>query len=207
MKAEILTLPVGMLQTNCYLVFDRKKQAVVIDPGDKADKILKQIERLGLQVQAVLLTHAHFDHMLAAPAILQQTGAKLYVPELEASALQSPRTSLLSIVRPPADFSLRADTLLSEGASVQVGEMTFQVWHTPGHTVGSSCYLLEDTLFSGDTVFYHDIGRTDLPGGSMQQMRQSLARILAWPTDLHILPGHGEATTLEQEREYLKVYL
>lgn len=207
MKAEILTLPVGMLQTNCYLVYDSKKQAAVIDPGDHADTILEQIEKRGLQVQAVLLTHAHFDHMLAAPAILKQTGAKLYVPEMDGPALQSPRTSLLSMVRPPADFALTPDRLLAEGDTVQVGEMTFQVWHTPGHTVGSSCYLLEDTLFSGDTVFYHDIGRTDLPGGSMQQMRQSLARILSWPTDLHILPGHGEPTTLDQEREYLKVYL
>lgn len=211
----IRTLPVGPLQANCYLVYDESGDGVVIDPGGEADRLLLAIRGRGIRVGAVLLTHAHVDHMAAADAVLRETGAPLLVHEADAPALSDP-TRNLSAVFPElcggALPALCADSLLRDGDTVKAGTLCFTVLHTPGHTPGSCCYLLDlaeppetppgnglyvggHVLFSGDTLFSGGCGRTDFPGGSEREMRRSLRRLSELPHVYTVYPGHGGETT------------
>ena len=197
---EIRTLPVGQLDTNCYIVWEADGQAVVIDPGAQAGRILDEADAAGVRVRAVLLTHVHFDHILAAREIMNATGAELLVPAGDEPALTSPARSLLARFLPGCRYDLQADRLLADGDTVTVGGLTLTVMHTPGHTPGSSCFLCENVLFSGDTLFRFSMGRTDFPGGSFQDMKESLDRLVALPGDYTVLPGHDAATTIAEER-------
>lgn len=197
---EIRILPVGELQTNCYVAYEADKQAVVIDPGAQAADILDTVRRDGLTVAYVLLTHVHFDHIEAAGELLKATGAKLLVPAEDEAALTSPVLSLTSLFRPGARCDLRADRVLRDGDEVTAGALTLRVMHTPGHTPGSSCYCGDGALFSGDTLFAGSAGRTDFPGGDAPALRRSLERLAALPGDCKVYPGHGDTTTLEAER-------
>lgn len=197
---EYLCLPVGQLQANCYLVWDENCNAVMIDPGDEADRLLRIVNKRGLSLSAVLLTHAHFDHMMAVNAVKAETGAPVMVHAAEEPALTDERINLSSMVGTP--YRTTADRLLQDGETIKVGNLTFTVVHTPGHTVGSCCYLMGNLLFSGDTLFADSIGRTDFPGGSMTVMQQSLAKLCTYPDPIGVLSGHGEATTLGREKLY-----
>ncbi len=200
---ECLTLTVGQLGTNCYLVWGAKKRAAVIDPGDEAERILAAAQAHGLTVEAVLLTHLHIDHFLALPALLQQTGARFVLPLEEAAALDDVARNLMNWLVPQARFSLpRPTETVGEGDTVAVGDVSFTVWHTPGHTAGSSCYLCEDTLFCGDTLFERSVGRCDLPSGDGAVLADTLARFATMSQDLRLLPGHGAATTLFEEQKH-----
>lgn len=162
---EIRTLPVGQLNTNCYIVYEADRQAVVIDPGAQAQRILDEAEKAGVRVRAVLLTHVHFDHLLAAREVMNATGAELLVPAGDEPALTSPMRSLLSMFLPGCRYDLQADRLLADGDTVTAGQLTLTVMHTPGHTPGSSCYIGDGVIFSGDTLFAGGAGRIDFPGG------------------------------------------
>ncbi len=191
-----LRIPVGAYQANCCIVYDEHGHAAVIDPGDEAPTILAHIRRLSLTVEAILLTHAHFDHMGAAAAVQRVTGAPLYVHAEDERALTDPAYSVMPIAEP-----LAADHLLQDGDAVSVGDMTFTVMHTPGHTRGSVCYRCEDVLFAGDTLFAGSIGRTDFNGGDMGAMRQSLRRLCALPDEWRVVSGHGEDTAIGYEKQ------
>ncbi len=195
---EYLCLPVGQLQANCYLVWDEDRNAVMIDSGDEADRLLRIIGKRGLSLSAILLTHAHFDHMMAVNAIKDETGAPVMVHAAEEPALTDERINLSAMIGIP--YRTAADRLLQDGETVTVGKLSFTVIHTPGHTVGSCCYRFGDVLFSGDTLFADSIGRTDFPGGSMTVMQQSLAKLCTYPDTLNVLSGHGEATTIGIEK-------
>ncbi len=195
---EYLCLPVGQLQANCYLVWDEDRNAVMIDPGDEADRLLRIIDKRGLSLQAILLTHAHFDHMMAVNAMKEETGAPVMIHQAEAPAMTDERINLSAMVGTP--YRATADRLLQDGETITVGNLTFTVIHTPGHTVGSCCYRIGDLLFSGDTLFADGIGRTDFPGGSMTVMRQTLANLCDYPDHISVLSGHGEATTIGIEK-------
>lgn len=211
----IRTYAVGPLQANCYLVYDEQGDGVVIDPGGEPDRLLAAIAGSGMRTAAVLLTHAHIDHLAAADAVLRETGAPLWLHEADAPALADPHRNLAAVFptlcggTPPA---LHADRLLRDGDAVEAGGLRLTVLHTPGHTPGSCCYLLDlpdvpDTsprggryvgghaLFSGDTLFADGYGRTDFPGGSEREMRQSLRRLFALPHAYTVFPGHGGETT------------
>ncbi len=188
--------PVGAYSANCCLVLDANGNTAVIDPGDEAERILAHAREFSLTVRAVLLTHAHFDHMGAAAALQRATGAPLYVHEADARGLCDPRYSVLPVGDPP-----HADRLLQDGDTVTVGSLTFTVLHTPGHTTGSVCYRCENVLFAGDTLFAGSIGRTDFAGGDMTAMRQSLRRLSELPDELSVVPGHGEETTIGYEKQ------
>ena len=190
---EIRTLPVGQLDTNCYIVWEADGQAVVIDPGAQAGRILDEADAAGVRVRAVLLTHVHFDHILAAREIMNATGAELLVPAGDEPALTSPARSLLAMFLPGCRYDLQADRLLADGDTVTVGGLTLTVMHTPGHTPGSSCYI-------GDTLFAGGAGRTDFPGGDEAALRRSLKRLAALEGDYRVFPGHEESTTLQRER-------
>lgn len=192
---EYFRLPVGSYQANCYLVFDKQKNAVVIDPGAEPERLLRCIREHELCVKVILLTHAHFDHMMAVAEIQQATGAPLWLHEAEVSALSDDRRSMV-----PVPYPLTAQRLLHDGEEFAVGGLPFTVLHTPGHTEGSVCYLCSGTLFSGDTFFAGGgVGRTDFVGGSSAALWHSLERLSSLPPSTRVAAGHGEETTIAAE--------
>ncbi len=187
---QILTVTGGMLQTNCYLVWNEgAKDCVVIDPGFEATEILVQLRAQGKKVAAILLTHGHFDHVGGVKALAEETGCKVY---LHKEDLGLPTQMTAGIIS--------ATDYYGEGDVLQLAGLRLQVLHTPGHTPGSVCLQCENVIFTGDTLFAGSCGRTDFPGGSYTQMRESLNRLATLPGDFHVLSGHGQPTTLEAER-------
>ena len=190
---NIITMQVGTIRTNCYILTDEDtKQAAVIDPGDDAQKILAKIQEEGVEVRYLLLTHGHYDHTTAVPELHQALPeAKIYIHQADANSRLFPLAGQVD------------DLLLySDGDTLPLGSLTIQVLHTPGHSPGSVSLLVGDTLFSGDTLFCSSMGRTDLPGGSHEQIMASLRRLGQLEGNLKVLPGHEWATTLDREREY-----
>ncbi len=196
---EIAILPVGPLQANCYILSDGGKNAVVIDPGGEAPRILAEIRKRELRIQYILLTHVHFDHMMAATEVREATGAPLLVPKEDADALADPRRSLVGML-PVAGTVPTPDRLLTEGERIGEGELTLTVLATPGHTPGSVCYRGDGILLTGDTLFAGSVGRTDFPGGDGTALRRSLRRLSNLEGEYTVLPGHGPETSLETER-------
>ena len=193
---RILPLPVGPLEANCYIVWEDSTPAVVIDPGGQPDVILTELVNRGLTLSVILLTHAHFDHILAAPALQEESGAPVWIHRLDADGVKKPLGPLaLSPNRPPNDLRL-----LEDGQVLTVGTLPFSIRHTPGHSPGSCCIVCQNAIFSGDTLFSGDIGRVDLPGGSPSDMRRTLADIAAWTGEYDVYPGHGESTALAREQ-------
>ena len=188
---EILATKLGMIQTNCYLVGTEQKNAVIIDPGDNAQKILSLLEEKGWTLQKILLTHGHFDHVGSAAELKEQWHARLWCEKADLGGGQF--------------FPLQAaDSGYEEGGVVKVDEMEFTAWHTPGHTPGSVCLLCGQYLFTGDTLFAGSVGRTDLPGGSTRQMNESLRKLagLPIPEEAQVLPGHGDLSTFGEELKH-----
>jgi glyoxylase-like metal-dependent hydrolase (beta-lactamase superfamily II) len=212
----IRTLEVGMLRTNCYLVAseeahevadgtrpfaDGRSPAAVLDPGGDPDAILAAVDELGAVVSMILLTHFHFDHIMAVPEILRETGASLAIHEAEADLLARP-PALFRFARPDTP-GLTADRLLRDGDEVTVGGSVLQVIHTPGHSPGGvSFYSAEQgAVFCGDVLFAQGVGRTDFPGSSGAQLVRSIReRLFALPDDTVVYPGHGPSTTIGRER-------
>ncbi|MDR0381545.1 MAG: MBL fold metallo-hydrolase [Oscillospiraceae bacterium] len=195
---QVETLVVGHFSENCYLVWEEASgPAVVIDPGGQPERILEALRREELTLAQILITHAHFDHFLGAPALQRATGAPVYVHRLDRDGIVAPgrRYGLPLSYRPPED--VRA---VEDGTRLTTGTMTFTYRHTPGHSRGACMIVCGDTIFSGDTLFAGDVGRVDLPGGDAEDMRRSLAQIAAWPDGGDVYPGHGEATTLAREQ-------
>ncbi len=198
----VATLPVGMIQTNCYIAGCPETRAgAVIDPGGNPERILAEVGRHGLTLKYVLNTHAHFDHTDANGAIVRATGAKLALHPLDLPLLKASGGATLFGLK--ADPSPIPDLELHDGDELEVGTLRFQVLHTPGHTPGHVCFYeeAEGVLFDGDVLFHRSIGRTDLPGGSYQQMMASIRRVLfALPNETVVYSGHGPATTIGDER-------
>ncbi len=195
-------LSVGQLAVNCYIVADEdSKEAVIIDPGSAAERILKVVKENELKVKYIINTHGHADHISANQEILTETGAKLLIHQDDIEFLQNSELNLSPLIGQGEELaSIKADRALEEGDSIKCGKLNFTVIHTPGHTPGSICLKLEQILFSGDTIFANGVGRTDFPGGSYQELRKSLAKILKFKEDLKLCPGHGLESTLDKVR-------
>ena len=189
---NIHTIPLGLLQTNCYILRkDDSPACVVIDPGQQPQPLLAYLQETGLTVEAILLTHGHFDHVGGVRTLVAETDAPVYLNEAD-------------LTLPPrmTDGPLYYTDTIKEGSHLELAGIAFDVISTPGHTPGSVCFLTEDCLFSGDTLFACGCGRTDFPGGSSRDMLQSLQRLAAISQDLRVFPGHGESTTLAREKQY-----
>ena len=195
------TLCLGELDTNCYIIWDDNRVAMVVDPADEAEKILAVIEAERLSVSAVVLTHVHFDHLLAAEEVCAATGAPLYVGRGDEDALTDSVRNLSGVFQMCAPVSLKADRLLCDGDELTVGDLSFTVLETPGHTPGCICLIGEGVLFAGDTLFYDSIGRVDFPGSDVPSMLASLRRLATLPAELMVYSGHGPATTIGREVE------
>ncbi len=192
---------VGDLGTNCYIVCSSDGHAVIIDPAANADKICLYVKGNNITVDSVLLTHAHFDHILAVSAVCEAVGAPLCVGAADASMLADPQRNLSGLVMPQCPVALTADRLLREGDTILFGDAVLTVMETPGHTPGGVSYVGDGVLITGDTLFAGSIGRTDLPGGDMTLLRRSLARLASLDGDYVIYPGHGETSTLMYEKQ------
>ena len=188
---QVLTITGGSLYTNCYMAWGEGDKCVLIDPGFDAQQILEQCRAQGKQVEAILLTHGHFDHVGGVKGVATETGCKVYIHKAD---LEIPNRMTLGTV-PYTDY-------YEDGDVLELAGLTLRVLHTPGHTPGSVCLLCGDVMFSGDTLFAGTCGRTDLPGSSPKQMWQSLARLAALEENYQVLPGHGEGSTLSMEKRY-----
>ena len=197
---KILTLPLGSYQTNTYIVYDDAgSTCCIIDPGYFPRVILEEVSRLGLTVDAILLTHGHFDHVGAVKEIVKETGCKLWMQESDWSQRKNPVTAYFY---PIANCTFTEVQFCEEGKEIAAGGLTFRVLETPGHTWGSVCYLCENALFSGDTLFEASCGRTDLPGGDWDTIEKSLHRLAEIEENHTVYPGHGGSTTLAFEKRY-----
>ncbi len=192
---------VGAVQTNCYLAYDEQTlEAFLVDPGDDAPRLLRAIGELGLSLRYILLTHGHFDHVMAVPALLRETGAQLvasHVARLDDAEACGFRAFRIAEFTP-----LTADITVKDGDTLRAAGETLRFLETPGHTPGGVCIRAGDVLFSGDTLFAGSCGRCDLPGGDYAAILKSLARLAELPGELRVLPGHGEATTIAAERAH-----
>ena len=196
---------VGELMTNCYIIENEEtKEVLIVDPGDDASGIAESIEERGEKPVAILLTHAHSDHIMAVPSLREiYSGLPVYIGEIEVPLLaDGERNNPFG-----TSEGMTADHTVKEGDILDLAGFAIKVLHTPGHTAGSVCYYFEEekVLAAGDTLFYHSYGRTDLPTGSGKAMFFTLKRLIhELPEDVQVLPGHGRATTIGFEKKVKK---
>jgi len=197
----LIRLIVGPLQVNCFILADEKtREAVVIDPGDDAQEILKIIRNKDLKVKYLVNTHGHFDHVGANKALKEATGAELLIHEADAplmasAPMQSRAFGMNSVASPQADRHLK------HGDVINAGEISLKVLHTPGHSSGGISLLEQGMVFTGDSLFAGSIGRTDLPGGDLMTLLRSIkTNLMTLPDDTKVFCGHGPASTIGEER-------
>ncbi len=200
MKAEAAR--VGLLGTNFYIVTDDKTgESAVIDPGADYSELEKYTD--GKNIKFILITHGHYDHVFGVAELKRRTGAQIVIGEDDAENLYNSDKCNSGMHFPVIQEPAHADITVKDGDIIKLGDIEFKVLTTPGHSPGSVCYILEDekVIFSGDTLFYHSIGRTDFSTSVPQKMRASLKKLAELDGNYDVYPGHGPATTLDEERK------
>lgn len=199
MEYKIMKLVVGELQENCFILFDENKDAFVVDPGGSSENIIEAIDKNELNIKYILLTHGHFDHVGAVAALVKKYKAPVYMSKEDRAFLESPkevRASAFGMQIEAADV----DVFVKEGDEIPFSEGTIKVIETPGHTLGSVCYLFENYLFAGDTLFNGSIGRTDFPESDHSLMIESLKKLKKLDDEIYVLSGHGPESQISYEK-------
>ena len=196
----IKRVTVGPFESNCYIVgSESPKDGMIIDPGADAKEILKNVNGLGLDIKLILLTHGHIDHIDAVMGVKEATGAELAIHSADTQFIEGHHVDALfgfSYPKLPP-----ADRLVKGGDTIDIGDLRFLVLHTPGHTLGGICLLGHGVVFTGDTLFNYGIGRTDFPGGSYDQLLNSIhTKLMVLPDSTVVYPGHGPESTIGAER-------
>ena len=198
----IKTLYLGVCMTNCYIVSGDNKNCIVIDPASDGDIICSEISKNQLELTAIFLTHGHFDHIYAIPYLIEKyPEARVYVHKDEEKYLKDTSLNLSPMFGENFVYTGTVKCL-TDGDIVTECGLEFSVMHTPGHTEGSVCYIAEDSIFSGDTLFASTVGRTDFPLGSFPTLLSSLKKLKALEKDYNVYPGHNAATTLNREKRF-----
>lgn len=201
----INTYVAGPVQANNYLVVDEvSKEAILIDCSDYVTEIIDYVKENDLTVKYFLLTHGHFDHVLGINRMNEVLGAKVYVHKGDKEQVVNTRSVMMMFGLPTEGVeNPKITATLSDAGELTLGNQVIKVIETPGHTPGGVCYLIGDCLFSGDTLFHGTIGRTDLPGGSFQQIKHSVKDVLfTLDENIKVYPGHGEPTSIGYEKKF-----
>ncbi len=202
-EIKVGCLAMGVLDTNTYFLHkDGEYDCIIIDPACDGEMLVTKLREKGLTIKAIILTHAHFDHIMGVEGILKLNKVPVYGGKKDVPVFLDPELNQGYRIR--KNVSVTIDKELSEGDVVDISGMKFRVYETPGHTAGGICLHFEEDklLFSGDTLFMESCGRTDFETGSASDMRESIARLLELPEDTKVYPGHGEFTTIEHEKKY-----
>ena len=203
-QIEIKSMTLGMVATNCYLIINKEtKEALLIDPADNALRISNVIEENVCTLKAILLTHGHFDHIMALNELKKRYNVPVYAHEEEEDVLKQSSLNMSGMIG--QIYTTQADIYVKDGEHLKLAGMDIIVLHTPGHTKGGVCYYLpeEKVLMSGDTLFHCSIGRTDFPTGSMSQLVRSVKeQLFVLPDDVQVYPGHDSVTSIGYEKQY-----
>lgn len=204
MNLAIRMMVLGPVQTNCYfLINEDTKEVLIVDPADRAQKIIEWINSEGLKPVAILLTHGHFDHIMGVQGVKKEYDIPIYASKDEVEVLAEPQINVSTMMG--AYLSMKADELFSDGDVLELAGMKLKVISTPGHTIGSVCFYMEEekVLISGDTLFEASVGRSDFPTGSSCQLIESIkTRLFVLPDDTDVFPGHGGTTTIAYEKAH-----
>jgi hydroxyacylglutathione hydrolase len=199
---NMLCVPVGPLQANCYLVWDDSRRACAVDPGGEPERLAEVLSGRDLRLEAILVTHGHFDHVEGVAGLALATGAKVFCSAAVVAVLAGAQGCSASGMPVPALVGTEP-IAVSDGSLFQVGDLSVRVIETPGHTPGDVTYDVDGALFCGDLVFRGSVGRTDFPGGDFGQLLASVGRLLqTYPPETRVYPGHMEATSLGHELKH-----
>ncbi len=204
MELKVGRMIVGDMQTNTFFVYrEGESKVMLFDPAAQGKYINDKLKEKGFEVEVILLTHGHFDHIGGADALRKESGAKIYAMEAEKVLLEDPYVNVSAQMHRPV--TLTADGFFNDGDILEYGDKKCRVIGTPGHTIGSCCFYFEETgiLIGGDTLFAESYGRTDFPTGKLTSLRESVKnKLFTLPDDTRVYPGHGPATTIGHEKEY-----
>lgn len=194
-------MPVGQMGANCYIIgCEQTKEGAVIDPGEEGRRIVAKAKELGLNIKSIILTHGHIDHIMAVDAVKEATGAQILIHREDAPMLVDGKKNMSYFMGSLKNYSA-ADVLLKDGDTIKVGNLELKVLHTPGHTPGGICLVVEGKIISGDTLFEGSVGRSDFPGGSHDTLIASIKnKLMAYQDETKVYPGHGPSTTIGFER-------
>ncbi len=202
-ELKVGCIVLGILENNCYFIHrEGEYDAIFVDPNSQGGKLFTKLREKGLTIQAILLTHGHFDHIMGVNEMREVSGAKVYASEDEEDLLNDSIKN--SSAKVGKTYTVKPDVLLKDGEEITVGSMKCKMIKTPGHTEGGCCYYFEEEgiLFSGDTLFCESVGRTDFETGDVAVLKKSLAKLMELPDEVKVYPGHGEFTTIGHEKMY-----
>lgn len=204
-KLLVGNIILGRMENNCYYLHkEGEKETIMVDPSTKAERIYDTLKEKGLEVKAIIITHGHFDHIMAVNELKELSGgATVYAGRKETVLLEDPKMNHTVLIGRP--YTVKADVLVQDGDEIAVGSMKCKVIETPGHSIGGVCFYFEEdgVLISGDTLFFESVGRTDFPTGDAGELRTSIMeKLYKLPDETEVYPGHGDATTIGHEKAY-----